>query len=184
MLRVADTSIRADLCPEPRILHAFLEWFCHCQLDGYKDGPSASLHPMSQYGSSMWYLLCLPTFGLALLGAGRSGEKRIFTTSLLALVLASISLPLGCGGSGGGVSTNTHNGHTVRSISGDSNCELRIFGALSDTCDHGAIGVFHMSTARARAGWQPANHYESEIALFYECIQNCARKRAGHRRHC
>lgn len=72
--------------------------------------PTASLYP--QRGSRLWYALCLPVFGLALLGAGsgRCGEKKILTGLLLLFFLASVSLPLACGGSGGGDSGNTHTG--------------------------------------------------------------------------
>jgi len=36
---------------------------------------------------------------------------------------------------------------------------------------------------RAR-GWKAQTNYESEMALFYECMQKCCSKRAWHRRHC
>lgn len=46
--------------------------------------------------------------------------------------------------------------HTPWSIPGDSNCELRISPTLNSGHDHGAMGIFHISTHREPA----TQHYQ------------------------
>jgi hypothetical protein len=90
-------------------------------------GPNASLAPVSTRSRGLFYSMCLPILGMALIGPGfRSRKKMLLPISLLCLMISGLLFLAACGGgnggggnSGGGIGGTPAGTYTI-SISGSA----------------------------------------------------------------
>jgi hypothetical protein len=98
---VSPTPALAPTCAlNPQSVDLALNGSATAKLTITTTAPTASLYPVSQHDWRLWSALCFPVFGFALVGTGscRPSKRKILSSFLLGLALASLLLELACGG--------------------------------------------------------------------------------------